>query len=526
LGDAHAALGHNAAMRRTILRYLLAIGILVHIAAAAGYFLMPEAARGRTVSELFAKFQERYGDRRPAVVGAIGRTLGLFGLLEAPLAPASIPPFLSFDLWRAHGARPDREFELQRYDIYGNPVPAAVGRFDRDSFSSHLQVDTPQALQKALREAAPGTLISLAPGKYRFTGTRLSLGQAGRLEAPIYLRADRLGEVELELATLEGLYVDKPYWVFENLVIRGVCQNDGDCEHAFHVVGAGRATVIRNSRLIDFNAAIKVNALPSGDTLQAPDAGLVEYCTLKNSRARRTDNPVVPLNIDTADDWVVRRSIVADFAKAGGDRVSYGGYMKSNSRRGLFEQNLVVCAAQVTEGGVRVGLSFGGGGSAAAICRNRDCSTEHSAGTIRNNIIANCSDTGVYLNRAAEARVYSNLLSGTAGIDARHPTTTAVIVNNILDGAIRQRDDGLAFADSNLISDRCTRRDLIERGCDLAEWYVKPIAGDFRLDAGHKIVGQALGDDEVTDDFCGNPRPAHPDLGPVQYDKATCLPAP
>lgn len=464
---------------------------------------------------------------------ALGSRLAAVGLAAALASVAGLalmkerasgPGFGTLDRWPAHGASPEREFAVQTYDAGGRPATALPGRFERERFARVVDASTVTGLVDALRRATPGTLIVLAPGTYRLNGTRLALGNAGRPDAPIYVRAARLGEAVIELATLEGFYVDKPFWVFENLVVRGVCERDGDCEHAFHVVGDGHGTVLRNTVLVDFNAALKVNGLPSGKGLLAPDAGLVEHCTVTNARARQTDNPVSLLNINAGDGWTVRRCIVADFAKAGGNRTSYGAFMKSNSRGGLFEQNLVVCAAALPDDGdQRIGLSLGGGGTEKPYCREHDCSTEHTGGILRNNVVVNCSGPGIHLNRAAETGVYANLLAGTAGVEARFPTTAATLVDNVLDGAIRARDGARLRADGNLVSERCVRRDR-DDDCALARWYVQPFAGDFRLARGESILGRGTALDRLTDDFCGNPRPARPDLGPIQYGGDSCLP--
>lgn len=117
-----------------------------------------------------------------------------------------------------------------------------------------------------------------------------------------------------------------------------------------------------------------------------------------------------------------------------------------------MERNLVACEIEFT-GGARIGLSLGGGGTSPdTVCEGGSCAIEHSHGVIRNNLIYNCSDVGVYLNNAADSRVEHNLLARTNGLDARFTNTSVTIVNNIISTAIRSRDGGVILSQpSNIV---------------------------------------------------------------------------
>ena len=124
------------------------------------------------------------------------------------------------------------------------------------------------------------------------------------------------------------------------------------------------------------------------------------------------------------------------------------------------------------------------------------CSVEHHDGLIRNNVVIGCSDVGIYLNRAANARILHNTLIATSGIDFRFDTTTGEAVGNLLAGAIRMRDGGTFVADANV------------EGSDFA-FYADAAAGDLTPtgDLG-ALVAQSPARDDVTDDYCGQARPA------------------
>ncbi|TQK05255.1 parallel beta helix pectate lyase-like protein [Herbaspirillum sp. SJZ107] len=301
-------------------------------------------------------------------------------------------------------------------------------------------VGTPDELRAAIGKAEAGDVITLLPGTYRFSGRAIDADRPGRPDHPIVVRAAQPGSVQVEFDQQEGFRVSAPWWRFENLAIRGVCGDDTYCEHAFHVVGAGRHFAAVNNRIADFNAHFKIN----GGGENFPDDGLIESNTLYNTHARRTGNPVVPIDLVAASRWTIRTNVIKDFVKLEGNQVSYGGFAKGAGSANVFERNLVWCEDKLRgQPGQRVGLSLGGGGTGAEWCRDRKCITEQQGGVIRANLVASCSDVGVYLNSAADSRVEDNTLVDTTGIDVRFATSSAQLDGNLVDGPIRARDGGL-----------------------------------------------------------------------------------
>jgi parallel beta-helix repeat protein len=308
-----------------------------------------------------------------------------------------------------------------------------------------LVADLPE-LRAALARAEPGDAITLLPGTYRIDAP-LDLNRPGSAQAPIAVRARRPGSVLLEQAGVEGFRINAPYWHVENLTIRGTCADDTYCEHALHVSGGAHDVVVRNNTLVDFNAHVKINGADGA----FPDRGLIESNTLTNTRARRTANPVTPIDLVAASDWIFRRNLISDFVKAEGDGVSYGGFAKGAGARNLFEQNLVWCERRLRGlPGQRVGLSLGGGATGKPYCRDHACVVEQEQGTIRGNLIMGCSDAGIYLNSAARSSVQHNTIIDTTGIDVRFPGTSADVEGNLVDGSIRSRNDGVLRARDNL----------------------------------------------------------------------------
>jgi hypothetical protein len=75
---------------------------------------------------------------------------------------------------------------------------------------------------------------------------------------------------------------------------------------------------------------------------------------------------------------------------------------------------------------------------------------EQEQGTIRGNLVAACSDAGIYLNSAARSSVLHNSLVDTTGIDVRFPTSSADVEGNLVDGTIRSRNGGVLREHDNL----------------------------------------------------------------------------
>lgn len=314
---------------------------------------------------------------------------------------------------------------------------------------AEITVSSATELVNAIRNATPGETITIKPGEYLLSGRSIEVTPAGSITDPIVLRAQAFGSVRLLLNTLEGFHVRGSHWIFENLIINGVCPRDAKCEHAFHVVGDARGIVIRNNWISSFNAALKVN----GSNGRFPDDGRVANNVFVNDMPRQTTSPVTPVDIVGASNWTVEGNYIADFAKAQGDRISYGAFFKGGGTNNVFERNLVRCERR-HRGGTRIGFSFGGGGTDRSACRDGRCPKEQTGGVMRNNIVMNCpNDVGVYLSKSGNTRIDNNLLIDTRGIDVRFPESTATVRNNVIDGRIYARDGGTFTAAGNVMSD-------------------------------------------------------------------------
>jgi nitrous oxidase accessory protein NosD len=390
------------------------------------------------------------------------------------------------------------------------PSPSTI-----DSALRDVTITRADQLGAALESAQPGDVIRFAPGIYRFSARSLAARRAGRADAPITVRAREPGTVVLEFDLLEGFLVDAPHWVFEHLTIVGVCRSDDDCEHAFHVVGDGHHTVIRHNEIREFNAHLKIN----GHGGRFPDHGQVIGNRLVNTHARRTDAPVTPIDLVAASDWHIEGNLIADFVKDGGDLTSYGAFAKGGGSNNRFVRNVVLCEHRLRGApGRRVGLSFGGGGTGATVCRDRRCIVEHERGLMRDNLIASCSDEGIYINRGAQTEIVHNTLVDTAGVSVRFAESTAQLSGNLVDGPLRERDGAALRATDN----RSTWlvASYLRLG-DVRANFVDSLALDLRWSGQPPRRSAASGPPDQQPDLCGARRRANPTYGAFE-DLARC----
>jgi hypothetical protein len=358
--------------------------------------------------------------------------------------------------------------------------------------ATDLHVASSAELFRAMQKAQAGQTILIAPGRYAINRPLLT-GAAGEAALPITVRAAKPGTVLLEVNTAVGFRVAHAFWVFENLQMRGVCEEQGNCEHAFHIVGGAHHTVLRNNLMADFNAHLRVNGEGTGEDTAWPDDGLVQFNSLVNSRPRATQRVVAPVDIVGVNRWRVLDNHISGFAKSMGDQTAYGLLMRGGGHGGRVERNLLVCTTQAGSNpgnsGIRVGLSFGGASGDKKFCREA-CEYQHQAGLAVNNVIAHCNDFGLDVKQSTSILLAHNSLINTAGIDVRSAQSTATVYGNLLDGRIRQRDGAHANASMNEV-------------LNLDHYLERPDALDLRW---RNLLDSVPTLPLVADDFCGQAR--------------------
>jgi len=499
-------------LKGLVVKYLFSTGILIHVIVISGILLIPIYFQ-EPIKFFFERISNKLAHSNNPKKQKVGHLLLQSKMINNWKTPGTETVFFipSMLQWEGQGASPHYQSNV----------------FHTATQKSVHYIHSSQELLSTIKKVQAGETIMLMPGTYSFNGTSIPITKPGKLNAPITLKSSRLGLVKLKLNLLEGFHIRAPYWVFENLNIQGTCKNDSRCEHAFHIVGKAHSFKLKNNIIHDFNAAIKVNGSKVSGKTQFPDHGLIEKNTFYNNKPRQTANPVTSINIDSVNNWIVRSNLISDFSKAKGDNISYGTFMKGNGKNGIFENNLIICEMNIPpDKGIRIGLSFGGGGTGKQFCRNKDCSTEFSNGIIRNNIILNCShDVGIYLNKSRNTLIYNNLVFNTLGIDIRYNTSTAEIYNNIISGRIKNRNGGTHTADHNIIDYNCLSplRDFSD--CSFYSWFWDLSSANLHLLNGEKILAQGRIINNLKTDFCNNKRSQTPDIGPIQYsNELSCTP--
>ena len=373
-----------------------------------------------------------------------------------------------------------------------------------------VPVEYEEAAIRALEKAQPGDVITFAPGTYRFNG-RPYLATSSA--SGVTVRAGMPGTVTLEFDLRQGFLVASPNWTFENLHIRGTCEAQAGCEHAFHVIGGGAGFVARNNTVTDFNTPFKM----SGNGSAYPDTGVIEHNTIRNTSVRDIAGAVGAIEVVAASNWSIRANLVSDFAKGKGDRTSYGVQARGGGKGNRIERNVVVCEQRLrSTPGLRVGLSLGGAGSTAAQCRGKRCASEQDGGVIDANLVASCSDEGIHLHRAAATVVTHNTLLDTAGVVVQAAESSASIHGNIIDGRIVARAGAAIDADDNL--DTGVTR-LLTGSHPLRALFVaaENLNLRWRGDPPRRGAVPLAGAD-----LCGTTRPTEPAYGAFE-DFAACL---
>ncbi|HET7880729.1 MAG TPA: hypothetical protein VFL55_07565 [Acetobacteraceae bacterium] len=386
------------------------------------------------------------------------------------------------------------------------------------AYARTIEINNVVKLKLAIDDARSGDELVLLDGEYLLDGTHgIDCKTSGTPGAPIVVRAANPHGARIVSRAVEAFNVSAPYWQFKALAIQGVCADDSICEHAFHVVGPASGFRMEGNHIVDFNAPLKVNADVQHNM---PNDGVVEGNLISATHPRDTASPVAFINIDNGSGWIVRRNTIADFHKLRGDRTSFGAFAKGGANTPVFEQNLVLCTKADRGGGSRIGLSLGGGGMDAALCAPHwdasvPCDPETSYGLIRNNVIANCSDVGIYLNRARATAVLHNTLVGTAGIDFRF-SSTGEAHGNVLTAQIRRRDGGNFSGRDNLEDVPMAK---------LRASFAEPLFGRMQIRGDLQwLARQANPNEQVKTDYCNRDRgEGNLDMGALQVSLGECV---
>src|SRR3546814_18993863 len=103
------------------------------------------------------------------------------------------------------------------------------------------------------------------------------------------------------------------------------------------------------------------------------------------------------------------------------------------------------------------------------------------------------NDVVIYLNKSKGTLIHNNALINTRGIDVRFAGTSALIVNNVIDGRILARSGG-KYSQSNNIVDPLAAAFLDQVSQEI---YADPGQGDLRLNDIDRANGREWGRERV-----------------------------
>lgn len=287
----------------------------------------------------------------------------------------------------------------------------------------YIYVSSVEELQMELDRSIAGHVFVLASGNYDIAKNTLDITRSGSFDAPITIVGENRDKTVLSIQTTVGINVNASNIVIKNLKMKGACDYDSSCEHAVHIFGDADGVSLIGNEIVNFNAHIKINGNKNAKNAGYPDFGLLENNLIYNEWVRDTNHPVTPIDLVAANGWSVKHNFIADFAKAKGDKIAYGGFFKGGGRDSVFSNNIVACEWRLKHmsfADSRVGFSIGGGGTGEAYKRDGVCDVEYCNADISYNTIVNCqNDSALYLNQASDIRLVSNTFKATMGLQMR-----------------------------------------------------------------------------------------------------------
>ncbi len=356
-----------------------------------------------------------------------------------------------------------------------------------------IHIATEPELQAAVWSLSSNDTLMLSAGTYDLTWT---LWLDGGLENVAIIGAGR------DATTIRGpgMSVDDPdvphlIWVGDvrHLYIADLTLRDVYYHPIQISTGDGAfAPHIANVRIIDSGEQFIKVSTGIGMTAYC-DSGIVENCVFEyTDRARWWYTNGV--DILATGWWIIRDNLFLRIRGPVGELAGPAVLAWQNAIHTTVERNVFIECD--------FGISMGNSAGPGPYARDGETVYDNQNAIVFNNFIyrAESGDVGITLNRARDAEVHHNtiILNGTFpwNIEYRYGSTSAMIYNNLCDGAIFSRDGGAGALDGNIISAE-------------ESWFVNASEGNLHLISGTDAENAAvpIPGFTVDDDIDGEPRP-------------------
>jgi hypothetical protein len=382
-----------------------------------------------------------------------------------------------------------------------------------------VNVSTVSQLASAVNAATSGTTILIANGTYNLDGAYL------RVAVPNVTLRSASGN--REAVVLDGNYqtTEIIQIVASNVTVADVTLREA-YNHPLHIMSGDAAhmlnTLIYNVHIVDpGEQAIKIN--PAADGYYA-DNGVIACSHIELTDAGRAHvrNSCYTGGVDAHQSrgWIIRDNLIEGFWCSSG-LAEHGIHLWRGCRDTTVERNVLKNNAR----GIGFGLATDPGGRAYPDhpCPAASGYVDDYGGVIRNNFVyANHSglfdseygfDCGICAWNSCNARILHNTVYSAdpahtfSSIEWRFPNTAASLVNNLVNGSMRERDGAHGSLSNNVTS-------------VAAGWFVNAATGDLHLlPAASSVIDKVAAPAEASDDIDGDPRPTGnaSDIGADEY---------
>jgi parallel beta-helix repeat protein len=374
-----------------------------------------------------------------------------------------------------------------------------------------VAVNTWPQLLAACQTALPNDTIVIAAGTYTITG--VSRIMIDNRPGPVLVKGatGRRADVVIEGQGQDNASVEmvfnldnSPDWTFRDLTTRNSYYHGFKFDHAS--TGCRLINVVMRDH---GESGVKGTSDPTAGTY--PDRLIVDSCDIGFSTVTGGTRTVVE-GVDGVgvNDWIIRRTRFVNVQRSGNP--AYAVFTKGNSSNTIIE----ACRFE----NCFIGASFGGGGTAVQYFRDNNTTYEHRNGIIRNNLIIDCDDAGIYINKGHDCKVYNNtLFHCILTIQLRYTESVGWIRNNLVvlsphnpgEPIVRLRNGAATYAAQTNVAGAET--DFVCGTAAAAQLDLHLAPGSPRID-----VGTNVGADVATD-YDGGARPFGTayDIGADEY---------